>query len=201
MKENSNRNETIQQQGDSGKRYAILVLDMLNDFIHGKLKCEGAQKIIPNVQLLIKEARNKRIPIFFCNDEHLPVDAYEMDLWGPHAMKDTQGSKVIDELKPNQSDYIIPKRRYSAFDETPLYRALKEAYGGKGANTVILTGVHTHICATHTAYDAFVRNLDIVVAEDGVNAFNEEDHAAGLDYMKRIYGAKIKRVADIIKSF
>ncbi len=201
MKKNNKRSELIQKQGDSGRRYAILVMDMLNDFLHGKLKCERAQGIIPNIQLLIKEARNKGIPIFFCNDEHLPVDAYEMNLWGPHAMKDTEGSKVIDELKPNQSDYIIPKRRYSAFDETGLDKALKGTYDGKGANTVILTGVHTHICGIHTAYDAFVRNLDIVVAQDGVNAFSEEDHVAGLDYMKRIYGAKIKRVADILKDF
>ena len=26
-------------------RYAILVVDMLNDFVHGKLKCERAQSI------------------------------------------------------------------------------------------------------------------------------------------------------------
>lgn len=51
----------------------------------------------------------------------------------------------------------------------------------------------------HTAYDAFVRNLNIVVAEDGVDAFTEEDHVAGLDYMKRVYGAQAKKTSEIVK--
>jgi nicotinamidase-related amidase len=182
-------------------RYAILVVDMLNDFVHGKLKCERAKRIIPNIKLLLDSARNKNIPVFFCNDEHLPIDTYEMKLWGPHAMKGTEGAKVIEELKPLKSDYIIPKRTYSAFDGTGLDKALKGVYNGKGADTVIITGLHTNICDRHTAYDAFVRDFDIIVPEDGVDAFTEDDHVSGLDYMKRVYGAKIKRVSDVIKSF
>jgi isochorismate hydrolase len=53
----------------------------------------------------------------------------------------------------------------------------------------------------HTAYDAFVRDLDIIVPEDRVDAFTEEDHVSGVDYIKRVYGAKIKRVSGVIKSF
>lgn len=181
-------------------RYAILVADMLNDFVHGELECERAKRIIPNIKLLLDAARKKGIPIFYCNDEHLMTDAYEMKLWGPHAMKGTEGAKVIDELRPHESDYIIPKRRYSAFDETWLDKALKGAYKGRGADTVIITGMHTHICGVHTAYDAFVRGLNIIVPEDGVDAFTEKDHVSGLDYMKRVYGAKITRLSDIISS-
>jgi nicotinamidase-related amidase len=182
-------------------RYAILVVDMLNDFVHGKLKCERAKRIIPNIKLLLDLARKKNIPIFFCNDEHLPIDTYEMKLWGPHAMKGTEGAKVIDELKPHESDYVIPKRTYSAFDGTGLDKALKGVYNGRGADTVIITGLHTNICDRHTAYDAFVRDLGIIVPEDGVDAFTEGDHVSGLDYMKRVYGAKVKKVSDVAKSF
>jgi nicotinamidase-related amidase len=186
---------------DKEKRYAILVLDMLNDFVYGKLKCERAKRIIPNIKHLLDFARKKEIPVFYCSDEHLIVDTYEMKLWGPHAMKGTEGSKVIEELKPQESDYIIPKRTYSAFDGTGLDKALKGVYNGKGADTVVITGMHTHICGRHTAYDAFVRGLDIIVSEDGVEAFTEIDHMSGLDYMKKVYGAKIKKVSDIISSF
>ena len=38
------------------------------------------------------------------------------------------------------------------------------------------------------------------MAEDGVEAFTEEEHITGLDYMKRIYGAKVKKIQDTIKS-
>jgi len=187
--------EQIQQQ-----RYAILVIDMQNDFVKGNLKCERATRIIPNIRILVDTARRKQIPIFYCIDEHLPIDTYEMNLWGPHAMKNTQGAKVIDELKPSDTDYIIPKRTYSAFDGTGLDRALRGVYDGKGVDTLVITGLHTNICDRHTSYDAFVRGFNIIVAEDGVEAFTEEEHTSGLDYMKRIYGAKVKKIQDIIKS-
>jgi hypothetical protein len=82
------------------QKYAILVIDMINDFVKGKLKCERAARIIPNVKALVETARQKEIPVFHCIDEHLPTDTYEMNLWGPHAMKDSEGARIIDELKP-----------------------------------------------------------------------------------------------------
>ena len=188
-------------EAEKKSRYAILVVDMLNDFVHGKLKCERAKRIIPNIKLLLDSARKKGIPVFYCSDEHLMIDTYEMKLCGPHAMKGTEGAQVIEELKPHESDYIIPKRKYSAFDGTGLDKALKGVYNGKGADTVIITGMHTHICDRHTAYDAFVRDLNIIIPEDGVDAFTEDDHVSGLGYMKKVYGAKIRKVSDIISSF
>lgn len=183
------------------KRYAILVIDMLNDFVHGKLKCDRASRIIPNIQVLVREARKKGVPVFYCSDEHLPVDTYEIKLWGPHAMKGTKGAMIIDELKPAKDDFVIPKRVYSAFDGTGLDRALQGVYDGRGANAVVITGLHTNICDRHTAYDAFVRGLEVVVAEDGVDAFTKEDHESGLKYLKQVYGAKIKKVSEIIEDF
>ena len=34
-------------------RYAILVIDMLNDFINGKLRLEGVEDIVQNIQKLL----------------------------------------------------------------------------------------------------------------------------------------------------
>ncbi|MDQ3851786.1 MAG: cysteine hydrolase [Thermoproteota archaeon] len=179
-------------------RFAILVIDMLNDFVYGKLKCERAIRIIPNIKHLLDDARQQGIPIFYCSDEHLPLDTPELKLWGPHAIKGTEGAKIIDELRPSDKDYIIPKRTYSAFVGTDLDKLLKVAYNGRGADALIITGLLTNICDMHAAYDAFVRGYDVIVAEDGVDAFTEEEHRYSLEYMKRIYGAKVKRVSDIL---
>ena len=216
MEDHNNVDDKIQSQ--NLKRPAVLVIDMLNDFVKGKLKCDRATRIIPNVKQLLENARERQIPIFYCNDEHLPIDTYEMKLWGPHAMKGTEGAKMIDDLKPSDGnkmedmtktktktktteEYVIPKRTYSAFDGTGLDKALRGIYDGKGADTLIITGLHTNICDRHTCYDAFVRGFNIIVPEDGVDAFTEEEHKSGLEYMKRVYGAKIKKVGDIINSF
>ena len=187
-----------QRQNEYTPRYVILVNDMLDDFVHGKLRSERVKDIIPHIRLLLNIAKQRKIPIFYCNDEHFQIDP-ELRLWGEHAMKGTKGAKVIKELEPSVGDYIIPKRAYGSFDGTNLERLLKSAYDGNGADTLIITGVHTHICIAHTAYGAFIRGYNTIIVKDGVNAFTEKDHLEGLDYIHNNYGASIKKVSDIIK--
>lgn len=185
---------------DNGKtpRYSILVIDMLNDFIYGRLESPRARKIIPKIKFLLEFARRKKIPIFYCNDEHLSSDP-EIKLWGLHAMKGTKGANVIKEIKPTKKDYQIPKRGYSAFDQMKLENTLHSTYNGRGTTAIIITGIHTHLCVKHSTYDAFRRGYDTIIAEDGVSAFSKKDHVFGLKYMKENYGAKIKKTSQIIR--
>ena len=187
----------IKENGVS-PRYTILVTDMLNDFIYGRLKSVRARMIIPKIKYLLDFARRKNIPIFYCNDEHLSSDP-EIRVWGAHAMKGTKGAKVIQNIKPTNNDLMIPKRGYSAFDDSRLEKALKSTYNGKGPTTIIMTGIHTHICIKHSTYDAFRRGYDTIIAEDGVNAFTKNDHIFGLEYMRANYGAKIQKISEIIR--
>lgn len=188
----------------NGTQYAILIVDMLNDFIHGKLKCEMAKKIIPKIKSLVEVAKSNNIPIFFCNDAHLPTDDYEFKLWGPHALKGSRGARVINELKPYEMAELVPKRTYSAFYETKLDSLFKKRFGTKGPDVVIIAGIHTNICTKHTAYDAFVRGFDVLVPEDAVAAIHEKDHKYALNYMKKHYGARIlktSRIVDLLSKY
>ena len=174
---------------------AVIIIDMLNDFVTGNLKCERAQRIIPNLKRLIEEARRKGVPVIYANDSHLKEDFEVVRRWGKHALKGTPGAQVIPELKPAEKDYIVEKRTYSAFFETGLDLLLRSL----GVDTVILGGLHTHICVRHTAADAFFRGYKIIVAKDGVETFTEKDHEEGLRYLEFVYGAEIKTVDEIIK--
>ncbi len=176
-------------------RYAILVNDMLNDFIHGKLKSDRAAQIIPNLRLILKAARQRRIPIFYCNDEH-DVSDPELKIWGPHAMRNTEGSKVIKELEPRRGDHIVPKRSYGSFDNTNLDMLLRNIY-----DTLVVTGIHNHICVKHTTYEGFIRGYNMIIAEDAVTAFTEENHKSGLEYIKKNYGASMIKTSELIKGF
>ena len=40
-------------------RYAVLVNDMLNDFVHGKLRSNRASNIIPKLRALLDAARER----------------------------------------------------------------------------------------------------------------------------------------------
>lgn len=180
---------------------AVIVLDMLNDFVTGGLKCERAMHIIPNLKKLMAEARKHNVPVIYSNDAHLPVDEEVVERWGKHAIKGTKEAEVIPELKPQKTDYVVEKRTYSGFHETGLDMLLRSLYHGEGVKTVILTGLHTNICVRHTAADAFFRGYKIIVAMDGVEAFTQKDHEQGLEYLKNIYNAKILTVEKIIKGF
>jgi nicotinamidase-related amidase len=189
----------VQQSDLSKERIAILVNDMLNDFIKGVLRSDRASEIISTINDLVSFARKKGIPVFYCNDEHVEGDP-ELKIWGPHAMKGTEGSEVISELEPDKHDRVVPKRVYGSFDSTNLDTLLKESYGGRGVTTLIITGIHTHICIKHTSYGAFIRGYNIIIPEDAVNAFTREDHESGLSYIKNNYGAQTKRTSEIVKN-
>ena len=53
------------------KKYAILVVDMLNDFVTGALGCDRARAIVKPLQELLDNARKNNVPVIFCNDSHL----------------------------------------------------------------------------------------------------------------------------------
>jgi isochorismate hydrolase len=72
-------------------------------------------------------------------------------------------------------------------------------YNGKGEDAIISTGMHTYICDRDRGYDALLKDLDIIVPEDGADAFTENDRVLLLNCMKWIYGAW--KVSDMISSF
>ena len=174
---------------------AVIIVDMLNDFVSGSLKCDRAQTKIKPLQSLIKSARDKGIPVIYSNDSHHKNIDNELKLWGDHAISGTKGAEVIDELKPEDGDYIVPKRRYSGFFQTDLQLLLKEL----GVDTLIMAGLHANMCVRHTAADAFFWGFQIIVPKDGTEAFTEEDYQSGLDYLKQVYGAEITTVEEVIK--
>jgi len=178
---------------------AIILVDMLNDFVTGKLEVKRTKYIIPNLKRLIDAARESGVPVIYSNDAHYPQDVEVVEKWGTHAIKGTKGAEVIPELKPSEKDYVVEKRTYSGFYETGLDPLLRSLYKGEGVKTVVLGGLHTHMCVRHTAADAFFRGYRIIVAKDGVEAFTREDHEQGLKYLENVYNAKIMTIDEIAK--
>ncbi len=65
--------------------------------------------------------------------------------------------------------------------------------------TVVLGGLHTHMCVRHTSADAFFRGYQIVIAKDGVEAFTAEDQEQGLKYLEYVYNAKLMTANEVIQ--
>ncbi len=172
---------------------AVVVIDMLNDFITGALKCDRAQMIIPNIRALIAAARKAGVAVVYSNDAHSPDDHEIKVAWAPHAMIGTKGAEVIPELAPAADDHVSPKTTYSAFFDTDLDEYLKS----RGITTLVLVGLHTDCCVRHTAAAAFFRGYRLIIPEDCVQAFTAEAHTAGLDYIKYWYKAGTSPSRDV----
>ena len=171
---------------------ALIIVDMLNDFVHGKLANPKAQAIIEPLQRLLGHARDEGWVVVFSNDAHHPDDP-ELRVWGPHAMEGTPEAEVIPELAPREGEIISPKRVYGAFDGTGLDEQLQE----RGVDEVVITGQHTHICVRHSSYGAQTHGYRITIPRDAVCGFEGVNEEEALDYLKMAYGAEITTVDDL----
>ena len=104
------------------------------------------------------------------------------------------GARVIGELAPKEGDIELPKRFYSSFYETGLDAYLRQ----RDVDTVILVGQHTNICVRHTAADALYRGYRIIVPPDGVEAFTQDDHDSGLEYLDMAYKAELTPISELV---
>ena len=175
---------------------AVLVVDMLNDFVTGALACDRGKAIVPATAQLLDAARKAGVPVIFCNDAHIKGVDWELKLWGDHAIAGTKGAEVIPELKLGKNDYVVPKRRYSGFFQTDLDILLREL----GIDTVIMTGLHAHMCVRHTSADAYQLGYNVVVAKEATDSFTEEDYKIGIAYLKTCYGADAYTNAELIEA-
>ncbi|MFW6159668.1 MAG: cysteine hydrolase family protein [Acidobacteriota bacterium] len=168
---------------------ALLVIDMLNDFIRkdGALECgETARKTIPFIRRKVDEFhQNKELVVFIC-DSHEKNDP-EFKIFPPHCIQGTEGAKIIEELPVGENDPIVYKSRYSAFYNTDLDIILKK----NNIQKVYVVGVCTSICVMDTVGDLRNRDYPVFVFEDGVADFDPEAYQFFLKRMKNIYGAII----------
>ncbi len=174
---------------------AVIVIDMINDFVTGVFKSDRAAKIIPNIKALLDYTRKQKVPIVYATDAHLPNVDPEFDVWGSHAVAGSRGAEIIDELKPHKGDFRVLKRKYSAFQGTDLDQLLRELK----IDTVILTGVVTDICIQHTAADAFFRGYKIIVPKDCVEAVDAKTQEEAIRYIKKAYGPEITTSKELVK--
>lgn len=167
---------------------ALLVIDMLNDFLlpGAPLEVSQGRRIVPSLKKRISQARKEGIPVIYLCDSHSRDDE-EFEHWPPHAIAGTDGARIIDELKLQREDHIIEKTRYSGFYRTELDELLKRLE----VEELIMTGLVTNICVLYTAADAAMRGYSVIVPTDSVAALNEADGQFALNQMANILKAKL----------
>lgn len=170
-------------------RRALIVVDMLNDFVRpgAPLFVPGAPEIIPAIQRELASARQAGDLVVYVCDAHEPQDK-EFQRFPPHAVADSEGARIVEELAPQPGDVVLSKRRFDPFFATDLDRLLAD----EGVEQATVVGVCTHICVMETVSGLASRDIKARVPTAAVADFDPDQARAALERMANVFGAQVE---------
>jgi len=169
------------------RRIVFWEVDAQKDFMlpGGKLYVPGAEKIIPNIQRLVKSAADAGMLLVSSGDSH-PEGDPEFKTFPPHCLRGTQGSRIILEgmsgdfsTIPNDpafeipgdilshSQIVIEKQTLDVFDN-PHAGALVEKLDRD--TEYVVFGVVTEYCVACAVKGLLQRGRKVSIVKDAIES-------------------------------
>lgn len=178
---------------------ALLVIDMQKYFLEPGMAAEvpTAREIVPNINRLADQLRLKGGKVAWVittfKEDILNEWSLLRELFSPERCQamvqnlaaDGPGHDIWPALDVNDEDWIIEKKRFSAFIGT--FGALEKRLREAGIDHVIITGTLTDVCCESTARDAMMLNFKTTVITDANASRSDEDHNNALNALIRIF--------------
>jgi len=191
------------------KRMAVIVVDVQNAFVSrgGMFDLRGFDishiaQVIEPIKKITSAARAKKVKVVYIA-HRLSPDLREVGPNSPYQynkllktyreqpeirdkllLRGTWGAEIIDELKPQEDDILIEKRRFSAFPGTDLDMMLK-TYDIK---YLAFTGVATNICVESSIRDACHLDYFPILISDAAASSVPSRHEATIGNVKEVFG-------------
>ena len=164
-------------------------IDNMPDYADRMLKARDA----------IDAARAADIPVVFIQEIHrADLIDFGRELDGDedvHCLDNNPNTDLaVKEMGIRPDDYVIQKRRYSAFYGTDLEILLK----GLKAQTLILVGGLTDVCVHYTFVDAHQGDYFARVIEDCVAGSSIEAHEASLKAMEYLQTGAVQPLDSVL---
>ena len=138
------------------------------------------QRVLPNVQALLKAARERQVEIIHVRIQSLTQDGRDRSLGhkrlGIHIPPSSIGAQFIKEVEPKDDEIILNKTSSDAFHTTPLAQILRNM----GVKQLVFCGVFTSECVASTARSACDLSFDVRVVGDACAAVTDEEHQQAL---------------------
>lgn len=171
---------------------AMIVVDMQNAYASpggyldlAGFDIAGAASVIARVATAVQAARDAGIPVLFFQNGWDPgyVEAggpgspnwhksnalktmrARPELDGTLLAKGGWDYALVDALRPQPGDLVVPKTRYSGFFHTNADSLLR----ARGVRTLVFTGIATNVCVESSLRDAFHLEYFGVVLEDATH--------------------------------
>lgn len=175
-------------------RTALIVVDMQNAFVKegaGHAYVEEAASTCPNINLLADTLRDAGGTVVWILNTVTPESLeswshFHHELSTPAGFKrrsesmaeGAHGHALYETLRPNDTDLMVRKSRYSAFIQGSS--DLDQVLRNRGVNTLLITGTATNVCCESTARDAMMLNYRTLMVSDACSASTDDQHAAAL---------------------
>ncbi len=136
---------------------AMIVIDMQTGLMNQNPYNE--ESLISNIQNLLTECRNQKIPVIYIRHNGKSGDEFEAgnDAW-----------QIYEKIAPMQGEIIFDKYFNSAFRQT----GLKDYLDQIGAKNLIICGMQTEYCVDISLKVAFEFEYNITIAKGTVSTFD-----------------------------
>jgi len=176
------------------RRTALLVIDMQNAWLApgAPFEIPPARALIPRINRIAKALRSKQGRVVWI--QHTAGTAGEPGYWPLYfenfisqdkragaiaALKpDSPMHQLHPELAVDETDWVLPKYRFSAFLRTP--HDLEVMLTARDIDTLIVTGTATNVCVESTVRDAMMLDFRVFMPHDASAALDRDAHLAGV---------------------
>lgn len=183
---------------------ALVVVDMLYDFIDGSLACQNADNAVRETLAYI-DAKTKgqggedheildTFPILFIRDHH-PADHSSFKeqggIWPPHCVVGTRGGEIHNDLAPYASEELTFDKgcdknteQYSGFEAVNYAdQPLSEVLELLDTTDVYICGIATEYCVRNTCEDLLKAGFKVHLLKDCVAYVDIQGHKKALEEM------------------
>lgn len=186
------------------KNSALVVVDMLYDFIDGSLACQNAENAVQKTLEFI-DAQTKgqggeeheildTFPILFIRDHH-PADHSSFKeqggIWPPHCIAGTHGGEIHKTLQPYACEELTfdkgcrqETEQYSGFEGLNIAgQSLGEILELLDTTDVYVCGIATEYCVRTTCEDILKAGHKVHLLKDCLAYVDHEGHLKAIEEM------------------
>ena len=186
------------------KNNALVVVDMLYDFIDGSLACQNAENAVKetlryiDIQTKGQGGEDHEIldtfPILFVRDHH-PADHSSFKdnggIWPTHCVAGTHGGDIHEELAPYaQEELTFDKGCDKSVEQYSGFEGMNSAGQNLGeilelldTNDVYVCGIATEYCVRNTCEDLLKAGFKVHLLSKCIAYVDKEGHLKALEEM------------------
>lgn len=169
-------------------RAVLLIHDMQQYFLdYYDTRASPVVELLENIRQVRKRCAALGIPVVYTMQP--PEQTAEergllLDFWGPGLTAQPHKHAIVNELSPGETDTVLTKWRYSAFQRTELLDLMRRWR----RDQLIICGVYAHIGCMLTAGEAFMNDVQPFFVADATSDFTRNWHEMAMTYVSQRCG-------------